>query len=361
MTKPERPDRPHRVPTSDDVAQLAGVSRSAVSRTFTEGASVAPATRERVLEAARALGYRVNFLARSLSQQKTNLIGLVVSDIDNPFRAALMDQLARALVERHYRPFVLPTNASREGGADAAAVARDTAHLIDMMLHYNVSGAIVTSDAAPADIAQECAAYGVPLVLINKPALGPHVANVSMDADKAGRLAAQALSEAGCRRITLVSQRRPSHSIGLRRAGFLKAAAMLSLDVVGEVLGAAQNYAGGVEAAQAFLDAKMAPDGVYCANDYMALGFMDALRHRAGLSIPEALKVVACDDIAEAAWLSYDLTTVRQDPLKMALASVTAMLRRIEDPEAAGGHDLIDVTLVRRGSTGHHTAGGEGT
>ncbi|WP_207765827.1 LacI family DNA-binding transcriptional regulator [Pleomorphomonas carboxyditropha] len=338
-------DRQHRVPTADDVALLAGVSRSAVSRTFTEGASVAPATREKVVAAARSLGYRVNFLARSLSRQRTNLIGLVVSDLDNPFRAAMMDQIARRLIEEHYRPFVLPT-----------ATGGDTRHLIDMMVHYNVCGAIVTGDASPGEIAEACAAYGVPLTLINKPEVGPTVANVSMDMDKAGRLMAEELYAAGCRRIALAGQERQSYSIGRRRDSFLRHARRLGLDIVGDFRGPVQNYAGGVAAAEAFLAAGVTVDGVHCGNDYLALGFLDHLRRRAGLRVPEDLKVIGCDDIAEAGWLSYDLTTIRQDPVEVARSAVDCLIGQIDAPDRPSpsmpAAKIVDVTLVRRGSTG---------
>lgn len=336
-----RPDKPsNRTPTSDDVAFLAGVSRSAVSRTFTEGASVAPATREKVMEAARALGYRVNFLARSLSQKRTDLVAVVVSDIDNPFRAALLDQIARNLIRQRYRPFVLPTTPGK-----------DAADLIDMMLHYNVSGAIVTGDASPGEIAIECAAYNVPLVLINKPVTGPEAANISMDMAHAGVLAAEALHKAGCRRIAIAAQRRPSYSITTRRASFSARAEALGLEVVGEFAGALPDYAGGTEAAAAFLESRPAIDGIYCVNDYLALGLMDHLRHKAGIRIPEDLKIVACDDIAEAAWLSYDLTTVRQDPALLAQAAVDAVAARIATPPINQTPTIIRVALVERGST----------
>ncbi|MBP1849145.1 LacI family DNA-binding transcriptional regulator [Rhizobium halophytocola] len=335
-------DRSHRVPTADDVAALAGVSRSAVSRTFTEGASVAPATRDKVIDAARSLGYRVNFLARSLSRQRTNLIGLVVSELDNPFRAAMMDQIARRLIEEHYRPFVLPTGA---GG--------DTRHLIDMMMHYNVCGAIVTGDASPAEIAEECAAYHVPLTLINKPEIGPHADNVSMDAKKAGRLAAETLREIGCRTVAIASQRRPSHTIEQRLVSFAGRCAELGLEIVGTFQGAVQDYDGGREAAIAYLEAGRIAEGMFCANDYMALGLLDHLRRFAKLRVPEDLKVIACDDIAESAWLSYDLTTIRQDPADLAAAAVRSLLARIETPASTRSAAIIDVQLMLRGSTGH--------
>lgn len=326
--------------TASDVAQLAGVSRSAVSRTFTKGASVAPETRARVMEAARELGYRVNFLARSLKDQSTRLVGLIVSDMDHSMRSHLVDGLSRALVEHDYRPVLLPTSRGE-----------DTTRVIDMMLHYNVSGAIVTSDASPQEIARECARHDVPLVLVNKAVMGGNVANVGHDTTSAGRLAAQALAEAGCRRVAIARQRRASHTIDLRLAAFRAACADLGLSVVTEFTGEAQNYLGGRSAGRAFLSQSEPIDGIHCANDFLALGFLDVLRHEGGLSVPEDLKLVGCDDIDEAGWLSYDLTTVRQSVPELTDAAISALLACIRG-ETPTTPVTIPMTLVRRGSTG---------
>jgi len=342
MTK----DRIGRPVTSVDVARLAGVSRSAVSRTFTSGASVAPATREKVMRAAKELGYRVNFLARDLSRQRSDLVGLVVSDMDHSFRARLVDELSRRLVSLGYRPFLLPTGPGE-----------DVSRLTDMMLHYKVAGAIVTSDTPPAEIAQECAAHGVPLVLVNKPDVGVNVARILMDTEKAGRLAAEALHAVGCRRIGIASQTRPSYSIGLRKHAFIDHCGRLGLEIVADFRGSAHNYTGGTEAGKDFLASGIGVEAVYCVNDYLALGFLDHVRHKGGMRVPEDIKVIACDDIAEAGWLSYDLTTVRQDSGTMAEAAVNALLRRLDQPEDKPGTDMVDVSLVWRGSTGKRPDG----
>ena len=246
---------PDRAATADDVARLAGVSRSAVSRTFTPGASVAPATREKVREAADKLGYRVNFLARSLSMQRTRLVAMVVSDLDHSLRAVLVDKLARELVARDFRPFLLPWS-----------TGDDVRHLIDMMLHYNVSGALVTSDTPPKAIAAECMRHKVPLVLVDKATVGDRAANVGHDHEKAGRLAAEELFRIGCRKIAYAGQHRPSYSIGARKQAFEAACAEMGMTITGRYFGARQNYDGGAEAAAAFLANSPSVDGIYCAN-----------------------------------------------------------------------------------------------
>ncbi|NDV01077.1 LacI family DNA-binding transcriptional regulator [Pseudoroseicyclus tamaricis] len=325
--------------TALDVARRAGVSRSAVSRTFTDGASVAPDTRDKVLEAAASLGYRVNSLARSLILRRSELVALVVSDMDHSFRARTVDLLARGLVAEGYRPVLLPWN---EGD--------DPARLIDMMLQYSVAGAIVTSDTPPQQIAEQSARWGVPLVLVNKAPGGDRAARVVQDTEAAGRMAAEVLKAAGCRRIAYVGQLRPSYTIDARKTRFLSVARELGLDLAIEVAGAAQNHAGGMEAAERFLASGVSVDGVHCANDFLAIGFIDRLR-QAGLSAPADFALVGCDDIAEAAWPAYDLTTIRQDVADLASASLKALLARIAEPAAPAGTIEIGVSLVERAST----------
>ncbi|QQA41725.1 LacI family DNA-binding transcriptional regulator [Pelagovum pacificum] len=326
--------------TALDVARHAGVSRSAVSRTFTDGASVSEETRAKVMSAAEELGYRVNFLARSLIRQRSELVALVVSDMDHSFRAILVDQLSRGLVARGYRPVLLPWTDGDE-----------PRRLIDMMLHYNVAGAIVTSDTPPVEIADESARWGVPLVLVNKAPVHERAARVMQDTDAAGLLAAEALYEAGCRRVAYAGQRRRSFTIDARRLAFERRLAELGMSLAGSVAGAAQNHAGGMEAGEAFLASGLSVDGVHCANDFIALGFIDRLR-QAGITAPEDVKLVGCDDIAEAAWPAYDLTTIRQDVDALAQAALKALAGRIEAPQTPADLSLLGVGLVRRGSTG---------
>ena len=144
MTKTEF----QRQPTSFDVARKAGVSRSAVSRAFTPGASIAADTRDKVMQAADALGYRVNELAKGLSNQRSNLVGVIVADLDTPFRNAQIDALIRELVATNYRPILFTADGPVQ-----------TAHTLHQLLHYNLSGAVVTSDAPPSEICSECARW----------------------------------------------------------------------------------------------------------------------------------------------------------------------------------------------------------
>ncbi len=144
--------------TAADVAKRAGVSRSAVSRAFTPGASVSLKARERILRAADHLGYRVNRLAQSLINARSNVIGLVGTDLQQPFHAELLATLSAALLADGFQCMLL----------NAANAQRDISALIARVLEYRVFAIVVMTGTPPARIVEECLDNGVPVILVNK-------------------------------------------------------------------------------------------------------------------------------------------------------------------------------------------------
>src|SRR6266568_6825101 len=181
--------------TAADVARRAGVSRSAVSRAFTPGASISREVRQRILGAADHLGYRVNRLAQSLNKARSNVIGLVGTDLQQPFHAELLAALSAALLADGFQCMLL----------NAADAARDMSTLIARVLEYRVSAIVVMTGTPPARIVEECLNNGVPVILINK--LLPKLAVDTVVADHAtgGRVAAEQLLAAGCKQLAVVS------------------------------------------------------------------------------------------------------------------------------------------------------------
>ena len=143
--------------TSVDVAKRAGVSRSAVSRTFTPGASVAPETRARVMEAAQSLGYQVNILARSMNQGQSNLVGVVITGFTDPFRVALLGEITRSLSEHALVPLLMNTEDPER-----------LSELLRILLSYKISGVIMTSGSPPSAVATEYLQRQVPVAMINR-------------------------------------------------------------------------------------------------------------------------------------------------------------------------------------------------
>src|SRR6266508_5208897 len=144
--------------TAADVARRAGVSRSAVSRAFTPGASVSIKARERILRAADHLGYRVNRLAQSLINARSNVIGLVGTDLQQPFHAEFLATLSGALLADGFQCMLL----------NAANAERDMSALIARVLEYRVFAIVVITGSPPARIVEECLNKSVPVILVNK-------------------------------------------------------------------------------------------------------------------------------------------------------------------------------------------------
>jgi DNA-binding LacI/PurR family transcriptional regulator len=335
--------------TAADVARLAGVSRSAVSRTFTEGASVAPDTRAKVLKAAEALGYQVNMLARGMIQKQSNLVGVVVPGFDNPFVQRLLGPLTHHLALRSLAPLLMD-----------ASEPDQMAHTLRHLLQYRIAGVILTSGAPPTQLAREYLRLRIPVTMINRSAEVEGVDVINSDNGGGGALAAQLLLSSGATRIAFLTTASPNHSAAERGQGFKRAlarelrAGAATLRVVNA---RAAVYQGGFDAGELlFSPAAERPDGVFCANDALACGLLDAARLRFGLRIPQDLSIVGFDDIPLAGLAAYDLSTVRQDTDALAQRAVDCLMERIERPEMPGRVIQLPVSLVQRGSARHATA-----
>jgi DNA-binding LacI/PurR family transcriptional regulator len=322
--------------TSFDVARHAGVSRAAVSRAFTPDASVSPETREKVHKAAKELGYRVNYLARSLINQRSDFVGVVVAGLDNPFRTRQIEQLASGLLARNFRPVLLPI----QTGADPSDV-------IGQLLHYSVSGVLVTSDAPPTSLCEECADYGVPIVLINKGDDIPLVDRVVNDDKTAGKLAAELLIEGGAERPAVMVAKAVSYTARRRAEAFI--VRCRSLGAPAHTIDIGVNaYAQGYEAASALSGTGI--DGLFCVNDYLACGVIDRLKSDRSLRRDGRIRVIGHDDIPQAGWAGYDLTTFLQPCDVQARQAIDLLTSRMDEPRLTARVEFTPVTLVRRGS-----------
>jgi DNA-binding LacI/PurR family transcriptional regulator len=204
-------DDKHRSPTSFDVARLAGVSRSAVSRAYTEGAAVAEETRTKVFAAAATLGYRVNSLARGLQTGHSDIVGLVASRLDTPIRSRQIRLLTEGLLKRGFRPMLIT--------ADHAEEVRPRLHVL---LGYNVAGVIVTSDSPPPEIVDECTRREIPLVLVNRDPDVPGGDRVQIDPVAGGKMVYRLLRDAGARRFACVTPVSETYSVTGRAAAFAR-------------------------------------------------------------------------------------------------------------------------------------------
>ena len=305
--------------TAKEVAEAAGVSISAVSRTFTKGASVSPATREKVLAATRALGYQPNMLARALMTRRTELIGLISNNFDNPAFMEIFDLFTRRLQQRGRRPLL----ANLSGGMESATA-------LEMLLQYNVDGVIVASSMLPPQFAEACAEARLPVVqAFGRPGAAPDVHVVGADNIQGGRLAGQILSERGYRRIAFLGGPATATSTEDRLRGFRQSLKRAGLEPVAVVYGASYAHEAGSEQMRQLLDQEI--DAVFCGDDILAMGAIDACRE-ARVRVPEDVGVIGFNDLAMAGWPAYRLTTIRQPIRDIIVTAVDLILDIIDEP-----------------------------
>jgi DNA-binding LacI/PurR family transcriptional regulator len=323
-----------------DVARLAGVSQAAVSRTFTPGASVSEETRANVLAAAEQLGYRPNVIARSLIRNATNMIGLVVLRFTNPFYARMIRDFTRALQELGY--LTLLFNIADVDEIEAALPAA---------LQYQVDGVIITSATLSSKMAGECARSGTPVVLFNRYASSDKVNAVRCDNVLGGRLVADAMLDAGLERLAYIAGEEGASTNRDREQGFTARLQERGTHLAFRESGGHYSYEAGYQAARRLLQQNDPPDGVFCANDLIAMGALDLVRSEFHRRVPEDLSIAGFDDIPMAGWPGYSLTTVRQPVENMVQSTIQVLMDAIESPDSEPVIEVIPPSLVVRTST----------
>lgn len=332
-----------KVATSVDVAKLAGVSQSAVSRSYTPGASVAEATRGKVMEAARKLGYRPNAIARTLITRKSRMIAVVASYLDNQFYPVVIEKLSKRLQDDGYHVLLFIAQARQE--AD---------ELLLQLMQYHVDGIVLLSATLSSGLAKDCADAGIPVLLFNRIAqAGGTVSSVASDNEAGGRMAARALMAAGHTRIGYIAGMEDSSTNRDREAGFNAELAANGQRVFARAVGHYSFEGAQVAARQMFgmVNAKKLPSAVFVANDHMAIAVMDVLRGELGLKVPEHVAVIGFDNVQQAAWGGYSLSSIEQDAQAMIEATAQVMLAQINDDSLPARHVNLPVRLIERGST----------
>ena len=236
-----------------------------------------------------------------LIHDTSNIVSLVIADISTPHQSRMIEAITRRLQAANKIALLINTSGQRDGGE---AALRQT-------LHYRADATVILSGQPPSSLIETCLNNGQHVILVNRddPVPGPETIMVSNRT--ASRQAFDMLKRAGCRSMGVVTSKVGSASLAAREKAFVEAAEEAGVAVTVTSYGPTA-YGSGAEAARLILSKADRPDGVFCVTDLLACGFMDAARNEFGLNVPEELCIVGFDDIEQAGWSSYQLTTFRQ-------------------------------------------------
>ncbi|MEM9441773.1 MAG: LacI family DNA-binding transcriptional regulator [Pseudomonadota bacterium] len=325
--------------TLREVAERAGVSRSAVSRTFTEGASVSEKTRRKVEAAAAELGYSPNALASSLTTGRTKMIGLISNNFHNPVFLQVFDLFTRGLQNRGLRPLLV--NLTDETDPEGS---------VRMLQQYSVDGVIVASSTLPVTFARAFRDAGMPVVhSFGRPAASPNVHVVGIDNVACGRLAIQALIERGYSRIAFLGGPESATSTQDRLSGFLSEMAKQSdVEASFSFASAYAFEAGRVEMTRLLAEGPPA-EAYFCGDDVLSIGALSAAQSH-GLRVPEDIGLIGLNDMEMAGWQNINLTTIRQPIGEIIEASIDLIAAMLVDPGQEPKARLFPCALVERGT-----------
>ena len=321
--------------TSYDVAELAGVSQSAVSRTFSEDGSVSKKMRDKIHAAADELGYRPNAIARSLGKGHSGLIGMIINRHSQQSYAAALTGITEILRESG-------------GGVLLQVVDADTLadEAVATLLDYQVD-AIICSSVISSTAADQCATSGVALCLVNRQTDSMLVDEVLSDNEGVSFAIARGLASTGVQNAAYIYGPASGFVSRLRFQGFSEGCLQADIAKPSKIY-CDFTYQGGFDAALELLDRDAKVDAIFAATDTMALGVLDALRYSKGIEVPSQIQVVGFDDETTAGYYAYQLTSVRQPMAAMLLKAVDLTRDRIKNPTSPKISVEIQSEIIQR-------------
>ncbi len=320
-----------------DVARRAGVSQPLVSLVIAGSPTVrvAEATRQRILDVARELGYRPNVVARALVRGRSFAVGVLIGDLRNPVSAEIVTGAERVAAERGYAVLFC------DAGEDS--VERH----VEALRARQIDGIII--DAMAAASLPEAGLSDLNVVLVDQPANAHH--GIASDAAAAGRLAGEHLLGWGHRHVGFIGPASDVWAFRMRERGFVQTLRDAGLGLASDDLRRAPpTVDGGKEAMSRLLGAPSHPSAVFCANDLMAIGALKACA-AARVSVPAEVSVMGCDDIDAARLLTPELTSIAV-PMRELGARAARLLLQLLDGVPVRAPRLLPVRLVARGTTG---------
>lgn len=324
--------------TLKDVAIRAGVSRSAVSRCYTPGASISDSTRQKVEEAARALGYRPNALASSLTTGRTKLVGVVSDNFHNPIFLQVFDLVTRELQKRGLRPLLV--NLSDE---------TDPTQSMHMLRQYSVDAVIVASSTLPVSFAESFHEAGMRVVhSFGRLTDAPRINVLGIDNVEAGRMAARELLCRGYRNIGFLGGPLGATSTRDRHTGFAEELGRHGDVHLSVSYASAYSFGAGRKEMTRLLGRGPA-QAYFCGDDVLSIGALSAIRD-AGLAVPDDVGLLGVNNMEMAGWELIDLTTIHNPVDKIVRASVDLVEAMLAGQETVARSMSFDCHVVERGT-----------
>jgi DNA-binding LacI/PurR family transcriptional regulator len=333
------PPRSQIRPTIHDVARRAKVSKSLVSMVTRGEEGVSAEKREAILEAIEELNYRPNVMARSLVERRTRILGVMVSNLRNPFFGGVVSGIQARAAELGYR--VLFNTGDRQRELEEQA--------IESLLELSVDGLVLASPRVSDETIAE-AGNSVPVVVLNRNTVDDSSDSVTNDNIAGARLAVEHCVSFGHQRIAFITGG-DSVAAQVRREGYLRAMREFDLAEHVVIVEGAHTEEGGHRGAQELLKMKPLPTAIFASNDLCAIGAMNALEE-AGLTIPDDVSLVGYDNTTLAALRHIELTSIDQPGADMGRSAVDRLSERVNGERTDPRHDVVAPSLVARSTTG---------
>jgi DNA-binding LacI/PurR family transcriptional regulator len=326
-----------------DVARMAGVSTATVSHVINNTRFVSEETRQKVQAAIDACGYTPNAHARSLASGRSRILGLIISDIANPFFPELVKSVEEKASAHGYE--VILSNTNYEPKRIVACVQR--------MLDQRVQGVAVLTSEMDFSLSRRLADQEVAVVFLDVGEVGPHTSNIVVNYEKGIREGVEHLLALGHRRIAYISGPGRLKSAARRKAAFTKIMKkyQVSLHTTPLIFEGDFKTAGGQRAAAEILRLNPMPTAIVSGNDLMAIGALRELKS-AGLRAPQDISVIGFDDISFASLADPPLTTILIPRSEIGENAVEALIHTIQDADNLGREFKVSAQLVVRESTG---------
>ncbi len=323
-------------PTIHDVAKRAGVSKSLVSLVMKESPYVSDERRAAVLQAVEDLNYRPNAMARGLVQQRSHLLGVMLSNLHNPFFADVVSGIEEEALDRGYRAFF----------NSGIRVPEREAIALETLLELQADGLILAGTLLDMRTINN-AGKALPIVLISRATRSQHVDSVAGNERLGAKMAVDHLVSLGHTRIAHIDGGRGAGA-KRRRRGFEAAIAEHDLEPI--VTGGSYTEEGGVEGVRALLAMDRHPTAVFAPNDLAALGCLQALSD-AGRAVPDDVSLVGYDNAWLAGLRHISLTTIDQPRHGLGTTAVKLLMERLEDGRTESRHIVLEPSLVVRATT----------